>query len=101
MIRTMMGVLTRVTTDMSVISGTPTVRHSGDSLTEKKEREGKGEGKGEGKEEGGAGGRGGEQRGSRGGSRGGAGGEQRGSRGGKGVDESKRRSPGMWDLERE
>lgn len=32
-----MGVLTRVTTDMSVISGTPTVRHSGDSLTEKKE----------------------------------------------------------------
>ena len=35
-----MGVLTRVTTDMSVISGTPTVRHSEDSLTEKK-REGK------------------------------------------------------------
>ena len=40
MTRTMMGVLTRVTTDMSVISGTPTVRHSEDSLTEKK-REGK------------------------------------------------------------
>ena len=55
MTRTMMGVLTRVTTDMSVISGTPTVRHSGDSLTEKKrgrreEGEGKGRGGGGGRE---------------------------------------------------
>ena len=54
MTRTMMGVLTRVTTDMSVISGTPTVRHSEDSLTEKK-REGKEE-REKGREGGGGGG---------------------------------------------
>ena len=38
MTRTMIGVLTRVTTDMSVSSGTPTVRHSGDSSSEEEER---------------------------------------------------------------
>ena len=31
----MIGVLTRVTIDMKVSSGTPTVRHSGDSSEEK------------------------------------------------------------------
>ena len=35
MMRTMIGVLTRVTIDMNVSSGTPTVRHSRDSSKEK------------------------------------------------------------------
>ena len=39
MMRTMIGVLTRVTIDMNVSSGTPTVRHSRDSS---KEKEGEG-----------------------------------------------------------
>ena len=42
MTRTMIGVLMRVTTDMTVSSGTPTVRHSRDSSSE--EERGKGGG---------------------------------------------------------
>ena len=50
MMRTMIGVLTRVTIDMNVSSGTPTVRHSRDSSKEKEGWGGVGRGGGEGLE---------------------------------------------------